>query len=155
MELRAKVITVSQSAFAGTRTDGSGQALAERLAGSGYQVVARSVVPDGIEPVASALVEAARDFHGLVCTTGGTGFSPTDLTPEATRSVLEREAPGFAEAARATDPLGRLSRGLAGTIGTTLVINLPGSPKGAVQCLEAVLDVVPHALELLGGHSPH
>jgi molybdopterin adenylyltransferase len=155
MALRAKVITVSQSVHAGRRPDGSGAALAERLAAAGYDVVERSVVPDGIEPVAAALRAAAERFHGLVVTTGGTGFSPQDLTPEGTRSVLEREAPGLAEAARAVSPLGRLSRGAAGTIGESLVLNLPGSPAGAVESLEAVIDALPHALELLGGHSPH
>ncbi len=155
MALRVKVITVSTSTHAGTRPDGSGAALAERLDREGYVVVGRSVVPDGIEPVAGALRDAASGFHGLVLTTGGTGFSPNDLTPEATRAVLERKAPGLAEAARAVSPLGRLSRGVAGTMGSALVMNLPGSPKGAIESLEAVLDALPHALELLGGHSPH
>jgi molybdopterin biosynthesis enzyme MoaB len=94
-------------------------------------------------------------FAGLVITTGGTGFSPTDLTPEATRIVTERTAPGLAEAMRAVSPLGRLSRGAAGTIGQCLVLNVPGSPKGALESLEAVVDVLPHALELLAGGRPH
>jgi molybdopterin biosynthesis enzyme MoaB len=88
-------------------------------------------------------------------TTGGTGFSPTDLTPEGTRLVLEREAPGLAEAMRAVSPLGRLSRGSAGTVGASLVVNVPGSTTGAVESIEAILDVVPHALDLLGGGHPH
>ena len=88
-------------------------------------------------------------------TTGGTGFSPTDLTPEATDSVIERPAPGLAEAMRAASPLGRLSRGMGGTIGRCLVLNVPGSPKGAVESLEAVVDVLEHALELLAGDQPH
>jgi molybdenum cofactor synthesis domain-containing protein len=155
MPWTAKVITVSQSVYAGTRIDGSAEVLAARLEKAGFGIAGRSVVPDGVGPVAEALVAAAAGFHGLVLTTGGTGFSPSDLTPEGTRSVLEREAPGLAEAARATSPLGRLSRGLAGTIGTALVLNLPGSPRGAGESLEAVLDVLPHALELLGGHSSH
>jgi len=105
--------------------------------------------------VGEALVSLADGFAGLVLTTGGTGFGPRDLTPEATRSVLEREAPGLAEAMRLVNPLGRLSRGIAGTIGTTLVLNLPGSSSGSIECLEAVLDVLPHALELLRGDRPH
>jgi len=88
-------------------------------------------------------------------TTGGTGFGPRDLTPEGTRTVLERDAPGIAEAMRLVSPLGRLSRGIAGTIGHALVLNVPGSPKGSVECIGAVLDVIPHALELLAGEQPH
>lgn len=118
-------------------------------------MVGRSVVPDGVEPVAEALLAMASGFAGLVVTTGGTGFSPSDLTPEATRSVVEREAPGLAEAARAVSPLGRLSRGIAGTIGACLVLNVPGSPKGALESLDAVIDVLGHALDLLAGGAPH
>ena len=88
-------------------------------------------------------------------TTGGTGFSPTDVTPEATRVVLEREAPGLAEAMRSVSPLGRLSRGLAGSVGSCLILNVPGSPRGAVESVEAVVDVLAHALELLAGGQPH
>jgi molybdopterin biosynthesis enzyme MoaB len=91
----------------------------------------------------------------LVVTTGGTGFSPRDLTPEGTQSAIDREAPGMAEAMRLVNPLGRLSRGIAGTCGDALVLNLPGSPGGATECLAAVLDVVPHALQLLAGGHPH
>ncbi len=155
MALAAKIITVSQSVHEARREDGSGSALAARLEAAGYGIAGRVVVPDGIGQVAAAITEAAAGFHGLVLTTGGTGFSPTDLTPEATRSVIEREAPGLAEAGRAASPLGRLSRGVAGTLGSALVVNLPGSPAGAVESLEAVIDVLPHAIELLGGHSPH
>jgi molybdenum cofactor synthesis domain-containing protein len=108
-----------------------------------------------VESVAGALGELSAQFAGLVVTTGGTGFSPTDLTPEATRSVVEREAPGLAEAMRSASPLGRLSRGVAGSVGQCLVINVPGSPKGAVESLDAVVDVLAHALELLAGGKPH
>jgi molybdenum cofactor synthesis domain-containing protein len=153
--LDAKVLTVSESVSRGTREDRSGEELAASLAGHGFRVVERRVVPDGVEPVAAALTDLSSSFAGLVVTTGGTGFSPNDLTPEATRSVIEREAPGMAEAMRAVSPLGRLSRGLAGAVGQCLVLNLPGSPKGAVESLEAVVDVLPHALELLSGGSPH
>jgi molybdenum cofactor synthesis domain-containing protein len=151
----AKILTVSDSVSQGSRQDGSGDELARALVGHGFQVVARRVVPDGVVPVAAALVELTGNFAGLVITTGGTGFSPTDLTPEATDSVIDRQAPGLAEAMRAASPLGRLSRGVAGTIGQCLVLNVPGSPKGAVESLDAVVDVLDHALELLAGHQPH
>ena len=104
---------------------------------------------DGVEPVASTIARLAGDFHGLIVTTGGTGFGPRDRTPEGTRVVLDREAPGLAEAMRLVNPLGRLSRGVAGTVGTALVLNTPGSSSGCVECLEAVIDVVPHAVRLL------
>jgi len=99
--------------------------------------------------VAHALGELTRDFAGLVVTTGGTGFGPRDLTPEGTGAVVDREAPGLAEAMRLVNPKGRLSRGLAGTVGRSIVLNTPGSSAGAVECLESVLDVLPHALALL------
>ena len=155
MDLEAKVLTVSESVHAGVREDRSGAALASLLVGHGFRVVERRTVPDGGEPVSAALAEMAEGFHGLVVTTGGTGFSPTDLTPEATRAVLDREAPGLAEAARAVSPRGRLSRGVAGTVGACLVLNVPGSTSGAVESVEAVVDVVPHALELMAGGRPH
>lgn len=156
MTLRAKVLTVSDGVHAGTREDRSGAALVERLAEGGYEVVEQRVVADGIASVASAIKDMTADFSGgLVLTTGGTGFSPTDLTPEGTRSVLDREAPGLAEQMRRASPLGPLSRGVAGTRDGTLVLNLPGSPKGALESLEAVVEVLPHALELLEGGHPH
>ncbi len=151
----AKVLTVSESVHAGTRDDRSGAALADLLAARGFEVVERRTVPDGIESVAGALADMSQDFGGLLVSTGGTGFSPTDLTPEATLRVLDRQAPGFAEAMRAVSPLGRLSRGVAGTAGRCLILNLPGSPTGATESLDAVLDAVPHALDLLGGGRPH
>lgn len=147
--LAAKVLTVSDGVVAGTREDRSGAVLAERLAAAGFDVVERRVVADGAESVSGALRELTSGFTGLVVTTGGTGFGPRDLTPEGTRAVLEREAPGLAEAMRLVSPLGRLSRATAGTVGTALVLNTPGSPKGTVECLDAVLDVLPHALRLL------
>lgn len=151
----AKILTVSTGASAGTRPDGSGAALETCLVSHAFRVVQRRVVADGVEPVSAALVELCADFSGLIVTTGGTGFSPTDLTPEATRVVVEREAPGLAEAMRSVNPLGRLSRGVAGTVGACLVINVPGSPRGAVESLEAVVDVLHHALDLLAGGRPH
>jgi molybdenum cofactor synthesis domain-containing protein len=151
----AKILTVSDGVAEGTREDRSGAALAERLAEAGYLVVERRVVPDGVDPVAQAIGTLAEGFAGLVVTTGGTGFGPRDLTPEGTRAALEREAPGLAEAMRAASPLGPLSRGIAATRGTCLVLNLPGSPKGALESLDAVLGLLPHALDLLAGGRPH
>jgi molybdopterin adenylyltransferase len=151
----AKVLTVSESVSRGTREDRSGEALSDALTHHGFHVVARRVSPDGLAPVAAALSELSASFSGLIVTTGGTGFSPTDVTPEATRIVLERDAPGLAEAMRAVNPLGRLSRGVAGSVGQCLVLNVPGSPRGAVESIEAVVDVLPHALELLAGGQPH
>jgi molybdenum cofactor synthesis domain-containing protein len=153
--LDAKVLTVSESVSQGTREDRSGDELEAALADHGFRVVDRRVVPDGVRAVADALKELCTAFAGLVVTTGGTGFSPNDLTPEATLTVIEREAPGMSEAMRAASPLGRLSRGVAGAIGQCLVLNVPGSPKGALESLEAVVDVLPHALELLAGGAPH
>jgi len=155
MTFDAKVLTVSESVSRGTREDRSGDELARLLAEHGFRVVERKVVADGVAPVAAALVDLCSSFVGLVVTTGGTGFSPGDLTPEATRSVIDREAPGLAEAMRAVSPLGRLSRGLAGTVGPSLVLNVPGSPRGATESLEAVIDVLSHALDLLAGGTPH
>jgi len=149
--LLAKVLTVSDGVVAGTREDRSGQALVARLQEAGFEVVETAVVADGTEVVAHALARLCSGFRGLVVTTGGTGFGPRDLTPEGTRVALEREAPGLAEAMRLVNPLGRLSRGVAGTSGAALVLNTPGSTRGAVECLEAVLDVLPHALALLAG----
>jgi molybdopterin adenylyltransferase len=147
--LSAKVLTVSDGVVHGTREDRSGRALAERLAAEGYAVVDQRVVADGVESVADALREMADGFAGVIVTTGGTGFTPRDLTPEGTGAVVEREAPGLAEAMRLISPLGRLSRGIAGIRGRAIILNTPGSTKGCVEQLEAVLDVLPHALRLL------
>ncbi len=147
--LLAKVLTVSDGVVAGTRVDTSGSALVEVLERHGFVVVDRRVVADGAENVAGALRSLTDGFAGLVVTTGGTGFAPRDQTPEGTRAVIEREAPGIAEAMRLVSPLGRLSRGVAGVVGQAIVCNAPGSPKGCVEQLEAVIDVLPHALRLL------
>lgn len=154
--LLAKVLTISDGVAYGTREDQSGDALSERIAAEGWTVVERAVTPDGTEEVASLLLGLTEGFHGLVVTTGGTGFGPRDFTPEGTRSVIDREAPGLAEAMRLANPLGRLSRGVAGTISRSLVLNTPGSLKGSIECLEAVIDVVAHAVGLLVDNAdPH
>ena len=147
--LQAKVLTVSDGVVAGTRQDASGVALVEVLTAAGFEVVSREVVADGADSVAAALVRQADGFAGLIVSTGGTGFAPRDQTPEGTRRVIEREAPGLAEAMRLVSPLGRLSRGIVGIRGQAVIANTPGSPKGCVEQLTAILDVVPHALRLL------
>ena len=119
-----------------------------------FEVVTRQTVPDGVSPVSAALSELATGFHGLVVTTGAPD-SRRPISPPRRPTVLEREAPGLAEAMRAISPLGRLSRGTSGTIGSCLVVNVPGSPAGAVESIGAIIDVIPHALELLGGGRPH
>ena len=147
--LQAKVLTVSDGVIAGTRTDTSGAALVELLIRHGYEVVDRRVVADGSDSVAAALIALCDGFAGLVVTTGGTGFAPRDETPEGTLRVIERSAPGLAEAMRLVNPLGRLSRGVVGIRAQAIVVNTPGSPKGCVEQLTAVLDVLPHAFRLL------
>jgi molybdenum cofactor synthesis domain-containing protein len=155
MTLLAKVITVSDGVADGSREDRSGAALVAHLTEAGFEVVEHIVTADGTKAVGDTLRTACRGFAGLVVTTGGTGFGPRDLTPEATRAVVERGAPGLAEAMRLVSPLGRLSRAVAGTVGEALVLNTPGSTTGCIETLDAVLDVVPHALELLAGQRPH
>jgi molybdopterin adenylyltransferase len=152
----AKVLTVSDGVIAGTREDRSGVALVELLTARGFDVIDHQVVSDGRVEVANALRSLCEGFTGLVVTTGGTGFGPRDLTPEATRDVMDREAPGLAEAMRLVNPLGRLSRGVAGCLDRALICNTPGSPKGCVEQLEAILDVIPHAVALMAAEpSPH
>jgi molybdopterin adenylyltransferase len=147
--LLAKVLTVSDGVVHGTRDDASGRALVDQLTSVWFEVVEHRVSADGAALVAEALREMCDGFSGLVVSTGGTGFAPRDQTPEGTREVIEREAPGLAEAMRLVSPLGRLSRGIAGVRGRAIVCNTPGSPKGCVEQLGAILDVVPHALRLL------
>lgn len=148
---------MSDGVSEGTRADTAGPALVARLEAAGFDVADHGVSPDGVDEVRAALEAMTGGFAGLVVTTGGTGFGPRDLTPEATRAVIEREAPGFAEAMRNASkvPFGLLSRSVAGAIGEALVVNVPGSEKGALECLEAVLPAVPHALDLLAGISDH
>jgi molybdenum cofactor synthesis domain-containing protein len=160
LTLQAKVLTVSDGVADGSREDRSGTALAARLLDGGFEVVDRRVTADGREAVTAALQELTAGFAGLVLTTGGTGFGPRDLTPEGTRAVIDREAPGLAEAMRRVSDgddrvFGMLARGVCGSAGAALVCNLPGSSSGAIECLEAILPAVPHALELLAGGRPH
>ncbi len=160
LTLRAKVLTVSDGVADGSREDRSGSELAARLRNAGFDVVDRRVTPDGRQEVAATLRELTAGFAGLVVTTGGTGFGPRDVTPEGTRAVIDREAPGLAEAMRRVSDggdrvFGMLSRGVCGCAGSALVCNLPGSSSGAVECLEAILPALPHALELLAGGRPH
>lgn len=153
--LLAKVLTVSDGVVAGTRDDRSGDALVATLTDAGFTVSDRQVVGDGIESVGLALTALCDGFAGLVVTTGGTGFGPRDLTPEGTLTVIDRHAPGLAEAMRLVSPLGRLSRAVAGARDQALIVNTPGSSTGAVETLTAILDVIPHALDLLAGGRPH
>jgi len=147
--LPAKVLTVSDGVVHGTRDDASGAALVQQLTEAGWTVVEHRVTADGVDNVANTLREMCGGFAGLIVSTGGTGFAPRDQTPEGTRLVIEREAPGLAEAMRLVNPLGRLSRGIAGIRGQAIVCNTPGSPKGCVEQLAAILDIVPHAVRLL------
>jgi molybdenum cofactor synthesis domain-containing protein len=151
--MKAKVLTVSDGVVNGTREDRSGRALVDQLSAAGYELGEHRVVADGVESVADALTEMCGGFAGVIVSTGGTGFTPRDLTPEGTRAVIEREAPGLAEAMRLVSPLGRLSRGIAGIRGQCIILNTPGSPTGCVEQLAAVLDVLPHALSLLMGET--
>ncbi len=147
--LSAKVLTVSDGVIAGSRVDASGAALVALLEEKDFTVVEHSVVADGSESVATELIRLSTGFGGLIVSTGGTGFAPRDQTPEGTRAVIEREAPGLAEAMRLVNPLGRLSRGVVGIRGQAIICNTPGSPKGCVEQLSAIIDVLPHALRLL------
>jgi molybdenum cofactor synthesis domain-containing protein len=153
----AAVITVSDGVSEGTRIDDSGPAVVDVLRERGFEV-SLVVVPDEQEQIATLIRDLGKTT-ALVVTTGGTGFSPRDVTPEATRSVIEREAPGLAEAMRAagrtSTPFADLSRGVAGIIGSAVVLNLPGSPGGAVESLRAILPILPHAIEHLDGNTEH
>lgn len=156
--VRAMVLTVSDSCASGRREDVSGPAVARRLEAAGFVVAEIAVVPDEGEQISAALTRAAEQAR-LVVTTGGTGIGVRDVTPEATRAVCGRLVEGVAERMRSEGsretPLAALSRGVCGTRGSTLILNLPGSPRGAVQSLEAVLELLPHALALLAGDTEH
>jgi molybdopterin adenylyltransferase len=152
----AAIVTISTKGAVGKRIDESGPAIREALEAAGIKVVHTKLVSDGVTPVGNAIREASQKAN-VVITSGGTGLSPNDMTPEATRRVIDREAPGIAEALRAHSlsktPHGMLSRGVAGTLGGTLVVNLPGSPKAARESLEVLIPVLAHAVELLAGES--
>jgi molybdenum cofactor synthesis domain-containing protein len=149
--LKAKILTVSDGVMAGTREDRSGVAIGEHLTAAGFRIVEHRVCADGSETVAHALAHMAYNFLGVIVSTGGTGFSPRDMTPEGTVRILDRRAYGLSEAMRSVNPLGRLSRGVAGTRGRALILNVPGSTSGSIEMLDAVLDVIPHAIRLMGG----
>jgi molybdenum cofactor synthesis domain-containing protein len=156
----AAVLTISDSVTAGTRADRSGPAVRERLEQLGWKVSVLEVVPDEA-PAISARLAALADGGQVaaIFTTGGTGLAARDVTPEATRTIIDREIPGLPELMRArgreSTPLAALSRAVAGTRGKVLIVNLPGSPKGAVESLDAIVEVVPHVLELLRGNTEH
>jgi molybdenum cofactor synthesis domain-containing protein len=156
----AAVLTISDSVCAGSRSDRSGPAVRERLEQLGWSVSVMEAIPDETDEISERLATLADGGQvAAIFTTGGTGVAPRDVTPEATRAVLEREIPGFGELMRSqgkrVTPLAALSRSVAGTRGRVLIVNLPGSPKGAVESLDAIVELVPHVLELLGGKTEH
>ncbi len=156
--LKAAVVTVSDSRI--LKNDISGDRLVELLQSINAEIVERIVVSDDLDQLRKTLFELTeREEINLVITTGGTGFSPRDNTPEATRAVITREAPGLAEAMRretaAKTPMAMLSRGVCGIRGNTLIINLPGSPKGVAECFEVIRPVLKHAIELINGKTGH
>jgi len=156
--MTAAVLTVSDSVALGSRVDASGPAVAAALEQAGFTVAAREIVPDE-RPVIEAALKRLAAKAELVVTTGGTGVAERDVTPEATRSVCPRLVEGVAERMRSEGarktPLAALSRGLCGVCGRTLILNLPGSPAAATESLAAVIEVLPHALELLRGKTGH
>ena len=158
--IQVVIITVSDSAVAGTRADRSGPALRQRVEALGWSVRASDLVADERDQIAAVLKRWADSQDALVVlTTGGTGVALRDVTPEATRDVMEREVPGLGELMRAegrkATPFAVLSRGLAGLRGQTLIVNLPGSPKGAVESLDSIAKLIPHIVDLLEGRTSH
>lgn len=158
--IRVAVFTVSDSAFAGMREDRSGPAVRQRVESLGWTVSTLELVPDESHRIADAMRRLADSGEvSVVLTTGGTGVALRDVTPEATRGVIEREIPGLAELMRSEGrkftPRAVLSRGLAGVRGRTLIVNLPGSPKGALESLDAIANLIPHIVDLLEGRTSH
>jgi molybdopterin adenylyltransferase len=158
--IRCAILTISDSCHEGTREDRSGPALATRISAAGWQPVLAEVLPDDQLQIAARLRELAdQSVAEVILTTGGTGVAPRDVTPEAVRSVIEKEIPGCGELMRIeglkVTPLASLSRSLAGTLGSTLIVALPGSPKGAVESLDAIVKLVPHIVDLLHGRTGH
>ena len=158
--ITAAVLTISDSVSAGRRTDRSGPAVRERLEQLGWKVAVMEAIEDEAREISARLATLADGGQvAAIFTTGGTGVAPRDVTPEATRAVLEREIPGFGELMRSrgrlSTPLAALSRAVAGTRGRVLIVNLPGSPKGAVESLDAIVELVPHVLDLLRGQTEH
>ena len=159
-EIRSVVITVSDACARGEREDASGAALVELLEKIGASIVDRRVVSDDLDPLVELLRQcAARSDVNLILTTGGTGLGPRDNTPEATRRIIEREAPGISEAMRVETlkqtPMAMISRGVSGVCSSTLVINLPGSPKAVRESFAVIKPVLPHAIDLLAGKTEH
>jgi molybdenum cofactor synthesis domain-containing protein len=158
--IRAAVITVSDACSRGERADDSGAALVELLEGSNAEIVEKKILSDDLEPLVQTLETIAkRSDVNLIITTGGTGLGPRDNTPEATRRVIEREAPGIAEAMRAeslkSTPMAMISRGVAGVANGTLIINLAGSPKAVRESFAVIKPVLAHSVDLLAGHTRH
>ena len=158
--IRIAILTISDSAVAGTREDLSGPALAAKVEAMGWSVVARQVHRDEKDEIAAAMIQLIDKGQAeVILTTGGTGLGPRDVTPEATQIVADRDIPGFGEVMRAegrkTTRFASLSRGGAAARGTVLIVNFPGSPKGAVDSLVAVADLIPHAVDLLHGRTEH
>jgi len=156
---RAHVITVSDGVSAGTRADASGPVLLDLLKQAGFEVSGPEVVPDDQARIGDAIIAAVVDRNDLVVTTGGTGLAPRDVTPQATSMLIDYEVPGLGELMRragaSSTPMAALSRGVVGVRGSAMIINVPGSPKGARESLEAVLPVLGHAMQLLHGHTKH
>lgn len=156
--MRVAIITLSDAGYAGTREDQSGPLIAQMVEQAGHQVVETQLLPDGVEPLHTTLCQICDENRAdLILTTGGTGFSPRDLTPEATAQAIQRPAPGIAEAMRyhslQITPKAMLSRATAGIRGRTLMVNLPGSPKAVRECLEYIFPPLAHGLEILTGQA--